>query len=182
MSVFCFRHSYNKSWTVLSSCQLICYTYWRFCSSWQWDFRIVVQKREEIFCDMEESMVSVLWLCVYTGKWFFQYYKEKETKYLMIGSQLTDWLTDSVTDWLTESLLRQEVIWQAFCIHKLKRLHAIVMDPVVMDVATGVFHVLNCIRMVVHIIWFGVLLFVSRWMLQCVMQWDLKFFCLWFGR
>ena len=30
--------------------------------------RIVVQRLEEIFCDMEESMVSVICLCVYSGK------------------------------------------------------------------------------------------------------------------
>ena len=50
--------------------------------------RIVVQGLEEIFCIMEESMVSVVCLCVHRDK-DSSLIQGKETKYLMIGSKLT---------------------------------------------------------------------------------------------
>ena len=51
--------------------------------------RIVVQRLEEKFCIMEESMVSVVCLCVHRNK-TSSLNTRKETKYLVIGSQLTD--------------------------------------------------------------------------------------------
>jgi len=33
--MFSFRYIYQKSWPVSGYCQPLCYTYWRFCSSWQ---------------------------------------------------------------------------------------------------------------------------------------------------
>jgi len=41
---------------------------------------------------------------VYTRTGLLQYYKEKETKYLMIGSQLTDGLTGGVLHPQTEDV------------------------------------------------------------------------------
>jgi len=51
-------------------------------------YKTVVQRLEEIFCIMEESMVSVVCLCVRRNK-TSSLIQGKETKYLMIGSQLT---------------------------------------------------------------------------------------------
>jgi len=39
ISMFSFRYSYQKSWTVSGYCQPLCYTYWRSCSSWQSEFQ-----------------------------------------------------------------------------------------------------------------------------------------------
>jgi hypothetical protein len=35
----CEQFTYQKCWAVSSSCQPLCYTYWRFCSSWQSEFQ-----------------------------------------------------------------------------------------------------------------------------------------------
>jgi len=39
ISMFSFRYTYQKSWTVSGYCQPHCYTYWRFYSSWQSQFQ-----------------------------------------------------------------------------------------------------------------------------------------------
>jgi hypothetical protein len=78
---------------------------------------------------------------VYTRKRLILYYKEKETKYLIIGSQMTDWQ-------------------EAFSSHQPKIRHATVMDRCCDSLVwISIFHFLNCISMAVHSIWFSMLIF-----------------------
>jgi hypothetical protein len=102
-------YTYWKSWAVSSSCQPLCYTYRSFCSSWQSQFQN---------CSTE-TWSNILWYGGEHGECylFVCVHRKKEINILWYAA---NWLTD----------------WQeAFCIHNLKRLHAMLMDRL-MDVVT----------------------------------------------
>jgi len=61
-------YTYWKSWAVSSSCQALVILTEDSAAPDSKSSRIVVLRLEEIFCIMEESMVSVLCLCVHKNK------------------------------------------------------------------------------------------------------------------
>ena len=146
ISMFCFRYKYQKSWTVSGYCQPLCYTFWRFCSSWQ-SVPVLLYRHLKKYFALWRKAWWVLCACVYAGKRFLQYYKGKETKYLLICCQyLTDWLTGTLIHPQTEDVRCHCVgpTYYACC------------DSLFW---TYIFQYLNCIWMVVHSIWFSMLIF-----------------------
>jgi len=96
ISMFSFSYSYYKSRAVSGSCQPLCYTYWRFCSSWQSEFQNCSTEtwRNILRYGAKHGECSVL-VCTQEQD-FFSKYKEKK---LNIKWYVANWLTDFLTPW-----------------------------------------------------------------------------------
>jgi len=90
------RYNYQKYWAVSCSCQPFCYTYWRFCSSWQLDFQNCSTEtwRNNLHYGGKHGECCVL-VCAQEQDFFSNTRKKK----LDILWQVANWLTDSLTLW-----------------------------------------------------------------------------------